>query len=102
MKYLFPSLLNRYTAEKSMKYGTPRDTAHPEMRQPLAFEVWQQVIAELGPTEKITVLTNGPLTNIANIILSDTKAKSMIEVSKLVPKACELYNYSFPVILFEE
>jgi inosine-uridine nucleoside N-ribohydrolase len=65
-----------------MKDGTPRDTAHPEMRQPLAFEVWQQVIAELRPTDKITVLTNGPLTNIANIILYDTKAKSMIEVSK--------------------
>lgn len=64
-----------------MKYGAPRDTAHPELRQPLAFEVWQQIRAELKPTEKITVLTNGPLTNIANIILSDIKAKSTIEVS---------------------
>ena len=97
--YLF---LNRYTAENLMKYGAPKDTAHPELRQPLAFEVWQQVIAELGPTDKITVLTNGPLTNIANIILSDTKEKSMIEVSKLVSKARELYYYSFPVLLFEE
>lgn len=76
---MLPRSPRRYTAEKSMKYGTPRDTAHPEMRQPLAFEVWQQVIAELRPTDKVTVLTNGPLTNIANIILSDTKAKSMIE-----------------------
>jgi inosine-uridine nucleoside N-ribohydrolase len=47
----------------------------------LAFDVWQQVTAELGPTDKITILTNGPLTNIANIILSDTKAKSIIKVS---------------------
>ena len=67
--YLF---LNRYTAENSMKYGAPRDTAHPELRQPLAFDVWQQVTAELGPTDKITILTNGPLINIANIILVGT------------------------------
>ncbi|XP_025807934.1 uncharacterized protein LOC112886291 isoform X2 [Panicum hallii] len=76
---MLPRAPRRYTAENSMKYGAPRDTAHPELRQPLAFEVWQQVTAELGPTDKITILTNGPLTNIANIILSDTKAKSIIE-----------------------
>nr|CAB3461498.1 unnamed protein product [Digitaria exilis] len=76
---ILPRSPRRYTAENSMKYGAPRDTAHPELRQPLASEVWQQIISELGPTDKITVLTNGPLTNIANIILSDTKAKSMIE-----------------------
>ena len=81
MKYLISLFLNRYTAENSMKYGAPRDTAHPELRQPLAFDVWQQVTAELGPTDKITILTNGPLINIANIILSDTKAKSIIKVS---------------------
>jgi inosine-uridine nucleoside N-ribohydrolase len=71
----------RYTAENSIKYGAPRDTAHPELRQPLAFEVWQQITEEVEPTDKITILTNGPLTNIANIILSDTKAGSIIEVS---------------------
>ncbi|PUZ66018.1 hypothetical protein GQ55_3G272600 [Panicum hallii var. hallii] len=76
---MLPRAPRRYTAENSMKYGAPRDTAHPELRQPLAFEVWQQVTAELGPTDQITILTNGPLTNIANIILSDTKAKSIIE-----------------------
>jgi inosine-uridine nucleoside N-ribohydrolase len=46
----------------------------------LAFEVWQHIREELKPTDKITILTNGPLTNIANIILSDTKAGSIIEV----------------------
>lgn len=76
---MLPRSPRRYTAENSVKYGAPRDTAHPELRQPLAFEVWQQIRAELKPTEKITVLTNGPLTNIANIILSDIKAKSTIE-----------------------
>jgi inosine-uridine nucleoside N-ribohydrolase len=75
-----PNFFIRYTAENSRKYGAPRDTAHPELRQPLAFEVWQHIREELKPTDKITILTNGPLTNIANIILSDTKAGSIIEV----------------------
>jgi hypothetical protein len=47
----------------------------------LAFEVWQSVIGQLDPSEKITVLTNGPLTNLANIVLADKNASSVIEVS---------------------
>uniref|UniRef100_A0ACD5U396 Uncharacterized protein n=1 Tax=Avena sativa TaxID=4498 RepID=A0ACD5U396_AVESA len=74
-----PRSPRRYTAENSVKYGAPRDTAHPELRQPLAFEVWQHIREELKPNDKITILTNGPLTNIANIILYDTEAKSIIE-----------------------
>jgi len=74
-----PRSPRRYTAENSVKYGAPRDTARPELRQPLAFEVWQHIREELKPNDKITILTNGPLTNIANIILYDTKAKSIIE-----------------------
>ncbi|VAH07353.1 unnamed protein product [Triticum turgidum subsp. durum] len=76
---VLPRSPRRYTAENSVKYGAPRDTARPELRQPLAFEVWQHIREELKPTDKITILTNGPLTNIANIILSDTKAESVIE-----------------------
>ncbi|KAF6984686.1 hypothetical protein CFC21_002654 [Triticum aestivum] len=76
---VLPRSPRRYTAENSVKYGAPRDTARPELRQPLAFEVWQHIREELKPTDKITILTNGPLTNIANIILSDPKAESVIE-----------------------
>ncbi|KAI4965477.1 hypothetical protein ZWY2020_051966 [Hordeum vulgare] len=76
---VLPRSPRRYTAENSVKYGAPRDTMRPELRQPLAFEVWQHIREELKPTDKITILTNGPLTNIANIILSDTKAESIIE-----------------------
>uniref|UniRef100_A0A452Z3G7 Inosine/uridine-preferring nucleoside hydrolase domain-containing protein n=1 Tax=Aegilops tauschii subsp. strangulata TaxID=200361 RepID=A0A452Z3G7_AEGTS len=79
LAWVLPRSPRRYTAENSVKYGAPRDTARPELRQPLAFEVWQHIREELKPTDKITILTNGPLTNIANIILSDPKAESVIE-----------------------
>ncbi|GJM88558.1 hypothetical protein PR202_ga04634 [Eleusine coracana subsp. coracana] len=74
-----PRSPRRYTAENSVKYGAPRDTDHPDLRQPLAFEVWQSLIEQLDPSEKITVLTNGPLTNLANIVLADKNASSVIE-----------------------
>ncbi|XP_072960994.1 nucleoside hydrolase 3-like isoform X2 [Typha angustifolia] len=75
-----PRSPRRYTGENSVKFGAPRDTDHPELRQPLAFEVWQSIVAKSNPTDKITLLTNGPLTNLANIILSDKNSSSMIEV----------------------
>lgn len=64
----------------SMIRYTAASSDHPERRQPLAFEVWQSVTKQLGAGEKITVLTNGPLTNLANISLSDRKASTVIEV----------------------
>ncbi|CAL5094891.1 unnamed protein product [Urochloa decumbens] len=76
---LLPRSPRRYTAENSVKYGAPRNTDHPELRQPLAFEVWQSIKEHLDPSQKITILTNGPLTNLANIILSDENASSVIE-----------------------
>ena len=75
----------RYTTENSVKYGAPRNTDHPELRQPLAFEVWQSIKEKLPPSEKITILTSGPLTNLANIMLSDRNTSSVIEVSSLKP-----------------
>ncbi|XP_078148714.1 nucleoside hydrolase 3-like isoform X1 [Carex rostrata] len=74
-----PRSPRRYTAENSVKYGAPRDTDHPELRQPLVFEVWQSVMQKLNPGEKISFLTSGPLTNLATIILSDTAETSKIE-----------------------
>ncbi|KAG2627621.1 uncharacterized protein LOC120698746 isoform X3 [Panicum virgatum] len=52
---------------------------HPERQQPHAYDVWQSIRKQLGPGEKITVLTSGPLTNLANISLSDIDASSVIE-----------------------
>ncbi|XP_020102953.1 uncharacterized protein LOC109720321 isoform X2 [Ananas comosus] len=74
-----PRSPRRYTAENSVKYGAPRNTDHPELRQPLAFEVWQSITEKRNPRDKITILTNGPLTNLANIIISDKNASSIIE-----------------------
>ncbi|XP_048538700.1 uncharacterized protein LOC125517541 isoform X1 [Triticum urartu] len=74
-----PQSPRRYTAENSVEHGAPRNTGNPELRQPLAFEVWQSVKKQLDPSEKITILTNGPLTNLANIVLSDRNASSVIK-----------------------
>lgn len=71
----------RYTAENSVKFGAPRNTDHPELRQPLALEVWESVLKSLDSGSKITILANGPLTNLANIILSDKNTSSLIQVS---------------------
>ncbi|XP_077219032.1 nucleoside hydrolase 3-like [Tasmannia lanceolata] len=74
-----PRSPRRLTSENSVKYGAPKDTDHPELRQPLALEVWQSISRAMDPGDKITILTNGPLTNLANIILSDKNASSVIQ-----------------------
>ncbi|GKU85596.1 hypothetical protein SLEP1_g245 [Rubroshorea leprosula] len=74
-----PRSPRRYTAENSVEFGAPRNTSHPELRQPLAFEIWGSVLKTLDPGSKITVLTNGPLTNLAKIILSNTSTVSKIQ-----------------------
>nr|DAD37867.1 TPA_asm: hypothetical protein HUJ06_008508 [Nelumbo nucifera] len=76
-----PRSPRRYTAENSLRFGPPRDTDHPEVRQPLALEVWRSILSTMDPGSKVTMLTSGPLTNLVNIILSEKKASSMIEVS---------------------
>ncbi|XP_030534956.2 uncharacterized protein LOC115744019 isoform X2 [Rhodamnia argentea] len=63
-----PNSPRRYTAENSMRFGAPRNTDHPEFRQPLAVDVWKSVVKSLDPAAKITILSNGPLTNLASII----------------------------------
>ena len=83
----------RYTAENSVKYGAPRNTDHPELRQPLALEVWESVVETLDPGSKITILTNGPLTNLAKIIQTKKNTTSFIQVSGfylLVNLLCKL------------
>ncbi|XP_050372913.1 nucleoside hydrolase 3 isoform X2 [Argentina anserina] len=69
----------RYTAENSVKYGAPRDTDNPELRQPLALEVWESVVKALDPGSKVTILTNGPLTTLASIIMSKNNTSSLIQ-----------------------
>lgn len=64
-----------------MKFGAPRDTDHPELRQPLAMEVWESVLQTMKPGSNITVLTNGPLTSLANVV-SVKNISSRIQVTK--------------------
>ncbi|KAL3380361.1 hypothetical protein AABB24_000812 [Solanum stoloniferum] len=74
-----PRSPHRYTAENSVKFGAPRDTDHPELRQPLALEVWESVVKSLDPGSKVTILTNGPLTNIAKIVLAGKNMTNAIQ-----------------------
>ncbi|RHN72356.1 putative hydrolase [Medicago truncatula] len=57
-----------YTAENTVKFGALRDTDHPELRQPRVMEIWESLLQTLKPGSKITVLTNGPLTNLAKVV----------------------------------
>ncbi|GLT42030.1 hypothetical protein SLA2020_160540 [Shorea laevis] len=77
-RYL-PRSPRRYTAENSVVFGAPRNTSHPELRQPPALEIWGSVMKTLDPGCKITVLTDGPLTNLAKVILSNTSTISKIQ-----------------------
>ncbi|XP_047339236.1 uncharacterized protein LOC124942727 [Impatiens glandulifera] len=74
-----PRSPRRYTAENSIKFGAPRDTDNPELRQPLAMEVWNSVSKSLDIGSKVTILTNGPLTSLAKIILNDKNASTIIQ-----------------------
>ncbi|KAL6293277.1 hypothetical protein ACE6H2_001419 [Prunus campanulata] len=75
----FPRSPRRYTAESSLNYGAPPDTDHHELRQPLALEIWESVVKTLDPGSKITILTNGPLTTLAKIILLEQNTTSLIQ-----------------------
>ncbi|XP_074307218.1 nucleoside hydrolase 3-like [Silene latifolia] len=74
-----PRSPRRYTAENSVKFGAPRDTDHPELRQPLALEIWKNVTKTIPSGTKITVLTNGPLTTLSNILATDKLARFKIQ-----------------------
>jgi len=90
-KLLFQYFCPRYTAEKSVKFGAPRNTDHPELRQPLVLEIWQNVTRTVDKGTMITILTNGPLTTLSKILASDEDASSVIQVVTLI---CQTY-FSF-------
>ncbi|GKD23592.1 inosine/uridine-preferring nucleoside hydrolase domain-containing protein, partial [Tanacetum coccineum] len=74
-----PRSPRRYTAENFVEFGAPRTTDFPHLRQPLALEVWKSIVESVDLGSKITILTNGPLTTLAKIILADTNASSIIQ-----------------------
>ncbi|XP_045831329.1 uncharacterized protein LOC123922676 [Trifolium pratense] len=69
-----------YTGEKTQKFGATRDTDYPELRQPLAMEVWESVLQTMKPGSNITVLTNGPLTNLEKVVLVKNISSRIQEV----------------------
>ncbi|TXG65680.1 hypothetical protein EZV62_006955 [Acer yangbiense] len=75
-----PRSPRRYTAENSVKSGAPRDADHPELRQPSEVDVWKSIVESLDPGSKITILTNGPLTNLVKIIHSKNSTSVIQEV----------------------
>ncbi|KAK1417849.1 hypothetical protein QVD17_26983 [Tagetes erecta] len=72
-----PRSPRRYTAENSVEFGAPRNTDFPQLRQPLALEVWKSLVKSNDLGSKITILTNGPLTTLAKILLAN--ASSIIQ-----------------------
>ncbi|KAK1584599.1 hypothetical protein Q3G72_034327 [Acer saccharum] len=75
-----PRSPRRYTAENTVKSGAPRDTDHPKLKQPSALNVWKSIVESMDPGSKITILTNGPLTNLAKIIHSANSTSVIQEV----------------------
>ncbi|MCO5566522.1 hypothetical protein L7F22_020199 [Adiantum nelumboides] len=71
-----PRSPRRYTAENSVTFGAPRDTNHPERRQPKAQEVIQQILQQYGD---VSFLTGGPLTNIATFLASNSSLQRMVK-----------------------
>ncbi|XP_039048649.1 uncharacterized protein LOC120189434 isoform X2 [Hibiscus syriacus] len=63
-----PRSPRRYTAENSVKLP----------RQPSALEIWTSILKSMDSGSKINILTNGPLTTLANII-TQTKTASLIQ-----------------------
>ncbi|KAJ8766470.1 hypothetical protein K2173_022529 [Erythroxylum novogranatense] len=85
-----PRSPRRYTAQKSARYETPHNTDHPEFRQPLALEIWESTLRTLKPGSKITLLTNGPLTNLAKIILlSGNDLSTVIQFANVLRFLCK-------------
>ncbi|KAI5326519.1 hypothetical protein L3X38_035593 [Prunus dulcis] len=56
---------------RSPRRYRPETTDYPGLGQPTALDVWKSIVKSLHPGSKITLLTNGPLTNLAQIILSE-------------------------------
>ncbi|XP_004508326.1 nucleoside hydrolase 3-like [Cicer arietinum] len=92
-----PRSPRRYTGENSVKFGAPRDTDHPELRQSLAMEVWESVLQTLKPGSNVTVLTNGPLTNLAKVVSVKNISSRIQEVYVVGGNAADKINvFSVP------
>ncbi|KAF3655966.1 putative histidine-containing phosphotransfer protein 1-like isoform X1 [Capsicum annuum] len=114
-----PRSPRRYTAENSVKFGAPRDTDHPELRQPLALEVWDSVVKSLDPGSKDIVVVGGHINhdktdkgNVINVpsnkfaelnmFLDPLAAKTVLSSElniTLIPLGAQRKVSAFPTIL---
>ncbi|KAK1351794.1 Pyrimidine-specific ribonucleoside hydrolase rihB [Heracleum sosnowskyi] len=60
-----PRSPRRYTAQNAVNYG--------------ATEIWESAVKSMDPGSKMTILNNGPLTNLAKIISSNKSISSLIQ-----------------------
>lgn len=60
----------------------PEISGSPGFGQPTALDVWKSIVKSLHPGSKITLLANGPLTNLAEILLSENNTDSVVQVIK--------------------
>ncbi|KAL8121665.1 nucleoside hydrolase 3-like isoform X2 [Apium graveolens] len=74
-----PRSPRRYTPQNAGKSGAPTNANKLEARQPFAMEIWESVVKSLDPGLKVTILNNGPLTNLAKIISSNKSVSSLIQ-----------------------
>ncbi|KAI3828578.1 hypothetical protein L1987_02682 [Smallanthus sonchifolius] len=74
-----PRSSRRYTSVNSIEFGAPCDTDFPQPKQPSALQVWRSLVKTIDDGSRVTFLSNGPLKNLANILLSDTNSSSIIK-----------------------
>ncbi|MFS7928281.1 putative inosine/uridine-preferring nucleoside hydrolase domain, ribonucleoside hydrolase [Helianthus anomalus] len=74
-----PRSPRRYTSPSSIEFGAPGNTDFSQLTQPLALEVWRSLVKSIDNGSRVTFLSNGPLTNLANILLSDLNSSSIIQ-----------------------
>ncbi|KAI7728468.1 hypothetical protein M8C21_016653, partial [Ambrosia artemisiifolia] len=74
-----PRSPRRYTSVNSIEFGASHNTDFPQPKQPLALEVWRSLVTSIDDGSRVTYLSNGPLTNLAQILLSDTNSSSIIQ-----------------------
>ena len=83
----------RYTAENSVKYGALRNTEHPELRQPTAQEVIENILYQADEKEGVIFVTGGPLSNIAKFISSNSSLRALVKVNIITSCTCITNKY---------
>mgnify|MGYP002776238794 FL=1 len=76
-----------------------RNTEHPELRQPTAQEVIENILYQADEKEGVIFVTGGPLSNIAKFVSSNSSHRSLIKVNIITACTCitNKYYISLPI-----